>query len=152
MKSNSQTKLPKFQSEQLLEKTSISKSRNIVKFILALLFVMFINQISYSQTNLTPDICNQWESYGKSGNNALLFLRTCQETDNNTAYFEIKNESNYNVRLRYVINFNNGQSVTGNADIQLDDKIRISTKQFNDSIGNGIESWELNNINFNGQP
>jgi len=50
MKSNSQTKLLKFQSEQLFEKTSICKSRNNIKFVLALLFVMTINQISYSQT------------------------------------------------------------------------------------------------------
>ena len=152
MKSNSQTKLTKFQSKQLFEKTSFSKSANIIKFILALLFVMTVNQISYSQTNLTPDVCSQWESFGQSGNNTLLSLRTCQETDNNTAYFEIKNDSNYDVKLRYVINFNNGRTVTGNAAIQLDDKKRISSKQFIDSIGSGIQSWELHNIIFNGQP
>ncbi len=152
MKTNSQTKLPKFQSKQLIEQASIYKSTNILKFIFALLFVITVNQISYSQTNLTPDVCSQWESFGLSGNNALLSLRTCQETDNNTAYFEIKNDSNYDVRLRYVINFNNGRTITGNAAIQLDDKKRISSKQFIDSIGSGIQSWELNNIIFNGQP
>ena len=152
MKTNSQTKLPKFQSKQLIEQASIYKSTNILKFIFALLFVITVNQISYSQTNLTPDVCSQWESFGQSGNNALLSLRTCQETDNNTAYFEIKNDSNYDVRLRYVINFNNGRTITGNAAIQLDDKKRISSKQFIDSIGSGIQSWEFNNIIFNGQP
>ena len=152
MKTNSQTKLPKFQSKQLIEQASIYKSTNILKFILALLFVMTVNQISYSQTNLTPNVCSQWESFGQSGNNALLSLRTCQETENNTAYFEIKNESNYDVRLKYVINFNNGRTITGNAAIQLDDKKRISSKQFIDSIGSGIQSWELNNIIFNEQP
>ena len=152
MKLNSQTKLPKFQSKQLFENASSSKSKNIMKFILALLLVMTVNQISYSQTNLTPDVCSQWEYFEKSGDNALLSFRSCQETDNNTAYFEIKNESNYDVRLKYVINFNNGRTITGNAAIQLDDKKRISSKQFIDSIGSGIQSWEFNNIIFNGQP
>ena len=82
----------------------------------------------------------------------LLYQVKLKETDNNTAYFEIKNDSNYDVRLRYVINFNNGRTITGNAAIQLDDKKRISSKQFIDSIGSGIQSWEFNNIIFNGQP
>jgi hypothetical protein len=152
MKSNSQTKLQKFQSKQLIEQASIYKSTNILKFILALLFVMTVNQISYSQTNLTPDVCSQWESFGQSGNNALLSLRTCQETDNNTAYFEIKNDSNYDVKLTYVLHFNNGQTITGDKAIGLDDKVRISSKQCINSVGKGIASWELINIKFNGQP
>lgn len=152
MKSNTQTKLPKFQSKQLIEQASIYKSTNILKSILALIFVMTVNQISYSQTNLTPDVCTQWEAFGKSGNNALLSLRSCQETDNNTAYFEIKNDSNYDVSLTYVLHFNNGQTITGDATIELDDKIRISSKQCIDSIGKGIASWELINIKFKGQP
>jgi PDZ domain-containing secreted protein len=152
MKSNSQTKLPKFQSKQLFEKASSSKSTNIMKFILVLLLVMTVNQISYSQTNLTPDTCTQWEAFGEIGNNALLSFRSCQETDNNTAYFEIKNESNYDVKLSYVLHFNNEQTITGDAFIELDDKIRISSKQCIDSIGKGIASWELINIKFKGQP
>jgi len=151
-KKNMFKQLAKFQTEQMFEKASSSKSTNIMKFILALLFVMTVNQISYSQTNLTPDVCSKWESFGESGNNALLSLRSCQETDNNTAYFEIKNESNYDVKLSYVLHFNNGETITGDAFTQLDDKIRISSKQCIDSIGKGIASWELINIKFKGQP
>ena len=152
MKSNSQTKLTKFQSKQLFEKTSFSKSANIIKFILALLFVMTVNQISYSQTNLTPDICSQWESLENSGDNALLSFRSCQETDNNTAYFEIKNDSNYDVKLSYVLHFNNGQTITGDASIQLDDKVRINSKECIETVGKGIESWKFINIEFNNKP
>ena len=152
MKLNSQTKLPKFQSKQLFENASSSKSKNIMKFILALLLVITVNQISYSQTNLTPDVCSQWEYFEKSGDNALLSFRSCQETDNNTAYFEIKNDSNYDVKLTYVLHFNNGQTITGDASIQLDDKVRISSNQCIETVGKGIESWKFINIKFNNKP
>ena len=152
MKLNSQTKLPKFQSKQLFENASSSKSKNIMKFILALLLVMTVNQISYSQTNLTPDVCSQWEYFEKSGDNALLAFRSCQETDNDTAYFEIKNDSNYDVKLSYVLHFNNGQTITGDASIQLDDKVRINSKECIETVGKGIESWKFINIEFNNKP
>lgn len=98
MKLNSRIKLPKFQSIHFFKNACRSKSTNIIRSVLALLFVMAINQISYSQTNSISNIISQQEAYSNSGNNPVLSLRSCQETDKNTAYFDIKNESNCDVK------------------------------------------------------
>jgi len=104
MKSNPQTIHPKFQSKQLFEKRSICKSKNIIKFILALLFVMTVNQIYYSRTNITSDICFHRKSYVISGNNAFFSLKSCQEMGINSAYFEIKNDYYNDEKLTSIFN------------------------------------------------
>ncbi len=90
--------------------------------------------------------------FGPSKTESLLFLRTCENKNGDSGYIEIKNENEKNVKLTYVINFNNGESFTANVMIPLDDKTsQIKCLNCLESNGGGIASWKFENIVFEGQ-
>jgi len=157
MKSNIQKQLLKFQTPELFEKINPSMNRirtseNKIKSCLILLFVMFSSHCMFSQTYV-PDTCSRWLPYGTSGNDALLFLQTCETPDGTFGYLEIKNETEKDVKLHYVINFNNGNSISGDVKVPYDDKIsKIECPNCIQSVGSGIASWSFERIIYEGQP
>ena len=102
-------------------------------------------------SNPSENKCSQWLPFGQNGIEANLFLRTC-ENENGDGSLEIKNENEKDVKLTYVINFNNGESTTATVLVPLDDKTsKIICLNCIESKGGGIASWKFENIIFEGE-
>lgn len=157
MKLHIEKQLLKFQTAKPFEKINLAMNKNSIserkiKHLLILLFVTFSSHCMFSQTYV-PDSCIEWQPFGSSGNNALLFLKTCQTPDASFGYLEIKNETVKDVKLHYVINFNNGSSVSGNVMVPYDDKTqKIDCPNCIQSVGSGIANWSFDSIVYKGEP
>jgi hypothetical protein len=91
--------------------------------------------------------CSKWIPYGTNELESKLFLKTCENESGDSGSLEIKNETNNDVKLTYVINFNNGESSTGTVIIELDDKTpKINCLNCIETKGGGIKSWEFKDI------
>lgn len=113
-----------------------------------LLTITFLSFLS----NLSSDKCSSWMPFGQSKTESLLFLRTCESESGDSGYLEIKNDNEKDVKLTYVINFNNGEFLTANVKIPFDDKTsEIICLNCLASMGGGIASWKFENIIFEGQ-
>ena len=115
------------------------------------LLLFTITFLSFS-SNSSINKCSQWLPFGQNGIEAKLFLRTCENENGDSGSLEIKNENEKDVKLTYVIKFNNGESVSANVMIPFDDKTaQIICLNCLESKGGGIASWEFTNIIFEGQ-
>ena len=93
------------------------------------------------------DKCSKWIPFGTNELEAKLFLKTCESENSDSGSLEIKNETNNDVKLTYVLNFNNGESTTGTVIIDLDDKTsKIPCLNCIETKGGGIKSWEFKHI------
>ena len=95
------------------------------------------------------DKCSKWIPYGTNELEAKLFLKTCESENSDSGSLEIKNETNNDVKLTYVLNFNNGESTTDTVIIELDDKTaKILCLNCVESKGGGIKSWYFEKIQY----
>lgn len=118
-------------------KTAITKA-----LILFLFIICSENNIAQN----SPSDCKPWIEYGI---NSKLFFRICENSENNTVFFEIKNETDKDVKLTYKINFNNGESATGTVIIDLDDKSpKIQCLNCTENKTDVIKSWKFEDIIF----
>jgi hypothetical protein len=103
-------------------------------------------------SSLNSNKCSDWIPFGSNKTESLLFFRTCEDENNTSGYFEIKNENEKDVKLTYIINFNNGESTTAKVLVPFDDKTsKIICLNCIESIGGGIASWKFENIIFEGE-
>lgn len=103
-------------------------------------------------SSLNSNKCSEWVPFGSNKTESLLFLRTCENENSTSGYFEIKNENDRDVKLTYVIILKNGALVKANIMVPLDDKTaQITCMNCLETDGGGIASWKFENIVFEGQ-
>ncbi|RTY69533.1 hypothetical protein EKM05_03240 [Flavobacterium sp. GSP27] len=116
------------------------------------IILLYTITIVFISSNLSSNKCSDWISFGQSKTESLLFLRTCENENGDSGYFEIKNENEKDVKLTYVITFKNGDLFTANIMIPLDDKTaQIVCWNCLESKDSGIASWKFENIVFEDQ-
>lgn len=114
--------------------------KTLLLFSIAILFFLPFTGMAQNEYK-----CSEWKQFTSNDIKSKLFLRICENS--NSGSLEIKNETNNDVKLTYLLNFNNGESTTGNVIINLDDKTsKIPCLNCMETIGSGIKSWEFREI------
>ena len=118
--------------------------KTILLFSIAILSFIPFTSVAQSKNK-----CSEWMQFSENGFETKLFLRTCEEVSNNSASLEIKNSTEKDVKLTYLVDFNNGESTTGTVIIDLDDKTpKIVCMNCIETKGGGIKSWKFKEIIF----
>jgi hypothetical protein len=88
---------------------------------------------------------SDWNQFSNNDINSNLFLRICE--NGNSGSIEIKNSTKKDVKLTSTVDFNNGESATGTAIIELNDKTpKIVCFNSMETKGGGIKPWRFKNI------
>ncbi len=93
--------------------------------------------------------CKEWESFKNlDGSDSKLAIHFCNLSDTGSEFFEIKNDTELDVKLIYHINFKNGKNISNEIVIPLDDKVRIYFRDQTKSNISEIASWNFEKIIF----
>lgn len=95
-------------------------------------------------SSLNSNKCSESIPFGSNKTESLLFLRTCENKNSTSEYFEIKNKNDRDVKLTYITILKNRDLIKANIMTPLDDKTaQIICMKSLDAEGGGIASCKF---------
>lgn len=93
--------------------------------------------------------CTEWENFLLAdGTNSNLYMRFCNLSESGSGYFEIKNDTDLDAKLVYLINFKNSKNTSKDVIIPRDDKARFYFGDNSNVYQSGVSSWKFDKIQF----
>lgn len=102
-------------------------------------------------TAVAADRCTSWQAYKTSGPESRIFIKICEYESGGSGYYKFKNDNDKDVRISFVITFNDGSTWKGSTKIDAYSTTDGSACSKCASKKSGVDSWELTKIAFEGE-
>ena len=114
------------------------------------LLMFFMLSTSFSSSN--SDRCTDWQPWGRHGRESRIFIKICEYESGDSGYYKFKNENDIGVRISFTLTFNDGTTWKGSQNLaaHFTDKYGSACSSCS-SKRNGVKSWELTKIIFEGE-
>lgn len=104
-----------------------------------------------SDHTIGSDRCTDWQAWKRQGRESKLSLKICENATSTYGTYEFKNSNDTNVRIGFMLYFNNGKSYKGSMRINAYSQSNKAACPSCATNNSGLKEWSLTKIAFEGE-